>query len=887
MLIKDEKKNYKEKLKIKKFEIFFKYYFFVTTAILIVLIILISQTGYWGSYKKSFLDRFYKSSYNNYLKLPLIIPQTIYGLFVSVPEININISLKNQLVLDNDRKKALSEIDAFKFDFGNVPATINYKNSEYQIDLRLKGDRNIHFEEIKKSSYKIELDKNETILGMNKFSLMKPRARNYLHEWIYHQLMAEGNLIKLNYNFINLKINGESRGLYVIEEGFDKILVERNRRRNGPIYSLREEWAYQINNNENKEILFQVYNKKYWLNDDNLQLTLYAHKLLQDFFNKKINLREVFDEDKWAWFMAVSDLNYYAHGNDIKSVKFYFNPLSKKFEPVPFDGHRIVVDLNKNIIGWQNYRNSKPSFELAISCLENYEVCPNPFPKFFFFNIDGKLNKIFFEKYRKNIEKITSKKFLNNFFEKNSKDIFKFNSKIYSDYFYVDNTYYYGPGLYYFDKNEIFRRAKRLRSKIKLIPSNILVSQLGSKIYLTNWNISNNTIFNNRNLVLKNINCIENKTYKTVVIEFNKKIEKFENIFPLKNTNLKCIDANVYDLIIKKQFNIKIDLLKKKYVSRKKFKSDDYLNYFNIQKRNLILKEDSTIIKKNIFIPAGYKVLMKSDQKLTIINNAFIISESPFDIDGENNKFKKPIIIGGLPNNLGGGIFIKNSKDISNFKNVIFRNLNGNIDYLPEGYEVYGAINIYNSIVNIENFLFENIESEDAINIISSTLLMNNGKFNNISSDAIDVDYGKGVIKNLQIKNVLNDGIDFSESRVDVSDIEFYNVGDKSISAGENSNIKIRNLDISKSYIGIASKDGSKVIAENIKNNNVKIPFAAYKKKKEYGNPNLIVNNSTQRIFKKLFLKDSFSNIVINNKKKVIVSNNILELIYNPNKRMQ
>ena len=213
--------------------------------------------------------------------------------------------------------------------------------------------------------------------------------------------------------------------------------------------------------------------------------------------------------------------------------------------------------------------------------------------------------------------------------------------------------------------------------------------------------------------------------------------------------------------------------------------------------------------------------------------------------------------------------------------------MNGNIDYLPEGYEVYGAINIYNSIVNIENFLFENIESEDAINIISSTLIINNGKFNNIKSDAIDIDYGNGIIKKLQIKNVLNDGIDFSESRVDVSDIEFYNVGDKAISAGENSNIKIRNLDISKSYIGIASKDGSKVIAENIKNNNVKIPFAAYKKKKEYGNPNLIVNNSTQRIFKKLFLKDSFSNIVINNKKKVIVSNNILELIYNPNKRMQ
>ena len=48
---------------------------------------------------------------------------------------------------------------------------------------------------------------------------------------------------------------------------------------------------------------------------------------------------------------------YYAHGADIKSVRFYFNPVNAKFELIPFDGHRIVVDLNKNIIGWENFRN--------------------------------------------------------------------------------------------------------------------------------------------------------------------------------------------------------------------------------------------------------------------------------------------------------------------------------------------------------------------------------------------------------------------------------------------------------------------------------------------------------------------------------------------------
>ena len=40
------------------------------------------------------------------------------------------------------------------------------------------------------------------------------------------------------YDFINLYLNGEDLGLYVIEEFFSKILLERNKRRNGPIFSV-------------------------------------------------------------------------------------------------------------------------------------------------------------------------------------------------------------------------------------------------------------------------------------------------------------------------------------------------------------------------------------------------------------------------------------------------------------------------------------------------------------------------------------------------------------------------------------------------------------------------------------------------------------------------
>ena len=47
---------------------------------------------------------------------------------------------------------------------------------------------------------------------MKKFSIQKPRLRNYVHEWIFHELMGDLGIIKLQYEFIELSINGENKG---------------------------------------------------------------------------------------------------------------------------------------------------------------------------------------------------------------------------------------------------------------------------------------------------------------------------------------------------------------------------------------------------------------------------------------------------------------------------------------------------------------------------------------------------------------------------------------------------------------------------------------------------------------------------------------------------
>ena len=76
---------------------------------------------------------------------------------------------------------------------------------------------------------------------LKNFQLQKPRARNYIYEWIFHELNSEiEDSISLKYEFFNLYINGENYGLYVLEESFSHILIERSKKRNGPIFSLKE-----------------------------------------------------------------------------------------------------------------------------------------------------------------------------------------------------------------------------------------------------------------------------------------------------------------------------------------------------------------------------------------------------------------------------------------------------------------------------------------------------------------------------------------------------------------------------------------------------------------------------------------------------------------------
>ena len=910
MIIKDFKRT-----KDKNITIFFKLYFYISIFILIAFSFIFFNTGVWKNNKNDLLNRIYKNGINNYIYILNIGYSSIKSFFINLDDLNLNISYENYLEIENDRQNLIknSTKDNSMRDenhiFKEVPVEMEFEGENTNGVIRLKGDRITHFEK-DKSSFKIKVSNDDKVFGVKKFSLIKPRSRNYLHEWLYHEFAGEENLIKLKYEFINLNINGNSNGLYVFEENFDKDLVERNNRRNGPIFSLTEEYSKMASFSK-----FELFNKNFWKKPENLRLAEAAEKKLKEFYDGNLDAKDVFDLKKWFWLFAVADLTYTHHGLSPVNVKFFYNPLSGLVEPIPYDGHRILPNFHKNLKEF----NHQTTFEISQKCLISVCTDGDEMSKFlerFFYDSEKKLINENYRIYRTAVAKISSSKFLNSFFNKNrKKEINKINSKIYGDYFLIDNTNYakYGPGLYYFKYEDLFARSEFLKKKIKINLSKVNITENEKKIVIKNNNFENNVSLSPTSLI-----CEITKKNNTINLNVNLNqkyfFSKSNSIILYKdkiNSKIdKCLFVKFNDKNLEEEILKPID-----YLSEKKYKfskDTNFKKYFNKKDNVLVLKQDETYLYEDLYIPKNFLVRIKPGQKLILQNSAVVLSESPW-ISGEANKPK--VFIGGTRKNFGGGIIIKTEKkqeskfinttisflygpndryldENENFK-ITSEYLNNNkflnkrVSLLSEGkirfsdFNYLGAINFYNSSVEIKFCDFSFINSEDALNIISSNFKIADTKFYENASDAIDIDFGKGKLKNIHLKTIGNDGIDFSGSIVDLNNINLIGIGDKSISVGENSLINIKNVNSEKSFIGIAVKDGSKTIVKNIDFKKVKIPFASYRKKKSYDYGKLIVQKPFKlEDFSIKYLKDKKSEIVLNNKKMKNYDDDYINIVY-------
>jgi len=461
VILKENSKKLIFLLRIKKF--ISKLIYFIGTIVFFLIILIIGYyytSGMHERFKpvplikkidKVILDKYLGFSIfeiDEYIKIKFISLKYIF-IDNEFENVVIKIDQKNIYNLELQRKNKIKNITT---DLGNFSkAQLETKKKNYDIKIRVKGDRVLHWYDKDQTSYKIDLKGDKRIWGLEEFSVQKPITRNYIYEFIFHKLLEFNKLISLKYFFINLSLNDSDQGIYAVEEGFSKELIERNKKRNGPIFGLEESLGTVYPNIE-----YDLYSKEYW-KSNHPKLTEVALLQLYKLKHKKLNINEIFDLEKWATFFAVVDLSHTMHGSLSKSVKLYYNPVTAKFEPIGFDGHYNPNLFNDFLIlDFMDIEN--------INC--GYICSDREWYLKFFKNNDGSNNYEFLKLYMKALKKISSEEFINNFNKKYFEEIKKNNYQLQSEISKKDLNYYKGLGLYIFDKNFLSTRAKYIKGRI-------------------------------------------------------------------------------------------------------------------------------------------------------------------------------------------------------------------------------------------------------------------------------------------------------------------------------------------------------------------------------------------------------------------------------------
>ena len=747
-------------------------------------------------------------------------------------ELYRNIALENG-VIDKSLKKYFQ-------------ATINYKGKETPVKLRLKGDWVDHLKG-DKWSFRIKVTGENAFLGLKSFSIQSPHTRSFLHEWFMHQVYLREGVLTTRYEFVPIIINGKQMGIYALEEHFDKQLAEAKNKREGPILKFNEEGVWETRVGEPGSYHSLPYfaaaevvpfKKNRTMNSAVLknhfktaQSLLLRYKAFDD------NIEEIFDIDRLAKFYALTDIANTDHALIWHNLRFYYNPVSRKLEPIAYDCYPEKVEMSAN----------QPIF--------GYSKDQTAFPDFSFIHYNIFNNASFKSLYVAYLKKFSSDKYLNAVFNELDSSLTSIGKLLEPEYpeskfskiFYKNNIKAIQEALPEYISSDIEYSLQDYHFE-DLTNTNTYYYNTGLKAYSSPFQDSTiNTVqlvnFHSTPVTIVGYGLKQNKD-SIVYLGKEKTIDKFNNNLTVHFLNLPKSTNKIYFLANQKipdtlhvsisnwAFNSKLikplgnlltsDLSRIPYIK------------INTLTRLLIIKKGAHTLSEDLVIPKRWTLVLEKGCEIDLVNKAAIISYSP--VRAKGSKEEKILIYSS--DNTGQGLTIIDNYGNSLFQNVVFSNLSTLAKY---GWQLTGAVTFYQTNVFIENCTFKNNSCEDAINLVQSNFTFSNSTIENTFSDGLDSDFSNGTISHSIFKNTGNDCIDLSGSNVEISYCEIVNSGDKGVSGGENSVVKIENTKINKAKIAIASKDLSVVNVSSVTVQNVDYGFVAFQKKPVFGPAKIIV----------------------------------------------
>ncbi|MBN1875507.1 MAG: CotH kinase family protein [Anaerolineae bacterium] len=782
------------------------------------------------------------------------------------------------------REEALARGILLADDTDFVPGTIRVGQNTVPVDLRLKGDWTDHYA-YDKWSFRVETKGDHYIQGMNTFSLQDPSTRTYLHEWAFMaHLRAEG-VLSVGYTFVHVVLNGEYKGIYALEESFAKELFESQSRREGVIIRYNEDllweyWATYSNDGLTPRgvtefhIIDEFESRRIDASPALAAQRDIAVGKLRALDEGKLSASEVFDVEAMGKFLAISDFWGAGHALIWHNLRFYYNPITARLEPIGFDtqamGHGTSVEL-KELTGLQQamdyddpvmqwayvhylWHYSQPGY---VEWLQNSTYANGTSLGAEFDRLQAVLLQEF------TAEQLASPWEL---LVQRQVAFRELLMPYQTTYVYVENLNVVetagGAEVSLvvanlldlpLDVHEVVVGDKSLRLDPAWVTEDTLEHIIVADIAVP-VSIEGQPVFGDREsrvpgasnsgVLLRPLPLDADKlAYVRLQIPRQVLTDTFgmgaqlpaglslaTRVWGLTRTLTQTIIPAYAPVLAEGPMSAQPTL-------SRALAQHPYLERAT-ESGMLTIAPGTWDIEGDLLLPYGYGLHLEPGTTLRFGPESYLLANGPLIFEGTASA---PVVLQ-PQESAWKGIVVLESRSPSFWHYVTVEHTDA---VSQNGWSLTGGITFYRSPIHVSYSRILGTLAEDGFNVVRAEFEFVDTEFADTASDAFDADFASGRFERCVFHDIAADGIDVSGSDVQVYDVQMRDLGDKGLSVGEQSYVTAERVTVERSDFGLVSKDLSYLTATDVTLTAPRIAaLAAYIKKPSYGPATMMVKNA-------------------------------------------
>lgn len=718
--------------------------------------------------------------------------------------------------LEAKRQEALALWILLANDADFVPATLHWRGAPLSARVRLKGDWADHLVS-DKWSFRIELRGEGYLEGMQVFSIHDPSMRTYLNEWLFHRAMRREGVLSVGYQFIRVVLNGEDKGIYAVEEGFAKELLESQQRREGVIVRYAEDLVWRARAFYDDQVIPPGIERFYIVDEFNAgrvraSPALQAQRtaavgLLRGLWDGNLTAPEVFDMETMAKFLALSDLWSAPHGLIWHNLRYYYSPVTGRLEPISFDSDPFSPELDFAQVGLpasafyddpylqsayarELWRMSQPGYVEALEAelgeqFALYAAALTPefgadvlTPPWDWLRGRQDLNR----------QRLTPLQM-----------VYAYVPEARGDALVVGNLMDLPVelvGINVGDRRLPLGAAQTITGLASVAPPVLaaLPEDASTLPYVT-FSISGVITSAAATLTTRVWGLTQTLT-QPILLAYPAPLTATAR--PTLPTLAEAVAQHPY---LRETADAQM----------------------------LTIPPGEWDVVGDLRLPEGYGLRLAPGTTLNFGDDNFLLATGPLIFEGAASA---PVVLR-PQGEKWRGIVVLDAGQTSLWRYVTVEAADA---INRQGWMLTGGITFYRSPIRLEHSRILRTQAEDGLNVIRARFAFVDSEFGNTRSDGIDVDFGQGVIERCAFHDIGADAIDVSGADIQVRDARMTNLGDKGMSVGEMSRLTAERVFIQNADFGVVSKDLSHVSIADVTIQGARIAgLAAYIKKPSYG----------------------------------------------------